>query len=558
MAALTAPLYLVIAVIVLVPLLYLGYASIRSGAPGDPTAGYTGQNIRTVLTEASYRRVLLNTLTVAGLVTVLATALGSCMAWLVGRTNVPGHRRLELLVPLPLFLSPFAGGVAWVFLGSKSAGLINVAYRWLTGGDGALVNIFSFGGLVFTMVLFMAPYAYLFTLGPLRNMDGSLEEASRVHGGSHWRTLTRVTLPLVLPGMTAALLMIFVLSAEMFSLPSLIGMPAEYYTLPFLIYQATHFSPPNWGLASAAGLVLLLIVIVGVLLQKLATRTSERFVTVSGKGFGAGRVDIGRWRWLGALVCYGYVAVAMVLPIAALLMGSLMRYFTSSFSAKLFTFNNWVRVLSSEGLRSALKNTLIVAAVGPLIGLALAFALSYLWQRLRAPFGRTAETVAMLPVAIPGVVLGVGLVWAFVATPLYGTLGILFVAYVARYLPHSLRIFQSSLVQIHPELDEASRVAGAGIGRTLASVTLPLLRHSALSAWVLLFILMIRELNVAIMVYTPNTTVLPVLLWSEVEAGQYGAAATIAMLEVIIIAVAFVLARRLFRVDLVNTMARGR
>lgn len=550
-----SPFYLVVAAMVLLPLGYLLYAALQTGSPGDPGSTFTLDNVKAVVGETAYRRVLWNTLKLGAIVTLLACLFGVTLAWFVARTNLPGKRALEVLLPLPLFLSPFAGGVAWVFLGSESAGLINVAYRAIVGTEDALVNIFSFGGLVFTMVLFMTPYAYLFTLGPLRNMDASLEEASRVHGASAFRTVARITLPLVLPGLLAALLMAFVLSAEMFSLPGLIGVPADYYTLPYFIYQATNFSPPRWPLAAAGGLLLLVIMAAGVWLQRRATRASERFVTVGGKGPAIAPANVGRWRWVGATLCWLYLTFAIFLPLCALLVGASMRYFTPSLSLELFTLDNWVRILTSSKFVEAITNTLVIAVIGPLFGLVIGFALTYLWQRMRAPFGRTVETLAMLPVAIPGIVLGVGLVWAYVGTPIYGTLAILFIAYVARFLPHVLRIFSSTLVQIDPVLDEASRVSGAGIMRTLRRITLPLLKQSTLSAWLLLFLMMVRELNVAIMVYTSDTTVLPVLLWSEIEGGQYGGAAVVAMVEVTIVTVAFVIARKVLRVDLARTMS---
>lgn len=554
---LASPFYIVVFIIVLLPLAYLTYAAFQTGSPGAPDTSFTLQNVRDVVTGSTYHRVIINTLKLGAIVTLVSCTLGVVLAWFVARTNLPSKKALELLIPIPLFMSPFAGGVAWVFLGSETAGLINVAYRTIFNAEGALFNIFTFGGLVFTMVLFMTPYAYLFTLGPLRNMDASLEEASRVHGGTYLRTMLRITFPLALPGVASALLMVFVLSSEMFSLPGLIGVPAGYYTLPYFIYQSTSFAPPRWGLAAAAGLALLLVMIVGVSLQRRATRASERFVTVGGKGAGVNQIDIGRWRWLGAGLCYGYVLLALVLPVIALLIGASMRFFTPSLSWELFTLHHWERIFTSERFLSSLKNTLTIATIGPLFGIFIGFMLVYLWQRLRAPFSRTTESVAMMPIAIPGIVLGVGIVWAYVRTPVYGTLAILVIAYVARYLPHTLRIFQSTLVQIDPGLDEASRVSGAGIFRTLRYVTVPLLRHSTLSAWLLLFILMVRELNVAIMVYTSNTLVLPVLLWSEIEGGQYGGAAIVALTEALIVLTAFVIARKILGIDLVSTVSHG-
>lgn len=553
---LASPFYVVVLVIVLLPLGYLLFAALQTGSPGAPDTQWTLSNVQAVVSRPAYRRVLVNTLQLGAIVTLIATTLGIVLAWFVARTDLPSKKFLEVLIPLPLFMSPFAGGVAWVFLGSENAGLLNVAYRAVFNTDQALFNIFTFPGLVWTMVLFMTPYAYLFTLGPLRNMDASLEEASRVQGASYWRTMFRITFPLALPGIASAFLMIFVLSSEMFSLPGLIGVPAGHYTLPYFIYQSTSFSPPNWPLAAAAGLILLLIMIVGVSLQRRATRASERFVTVGGKGAGVNTIDIGKWRWLGTGLAYTYVTLAIVLPLMALLIGASMRYFTPSLSLELFTLHHWERILTSDRFFSSLKNTLTVATLGPLIGIFIGFMLTYLWQRLRAPFGKTTESVAMMPIAIPGIVLGVGMVWAYVGTPVYGTIGMLFIAYVARYLPHSLRIFQSTLVQLDPGLDEASRVSGAGIFRTLRHVTLPLLKQSTLSAWLLLFILMVRELNVAIMVYTRESMVLPVLLWSEIEGGQYGGAAIVAFVEASIVLVAFFVARRILGVDLVSTIGK--
>ncbi|MGH3585681.1 MAG: ABC transporter permease, partial [Pseudonocardia sp.] len=502
--------------------------------------------------------VIVNTLQLAAVVTVIATGLGVVLAWLMARTRVPGKRALELLLPLPVFVSPFAAGVAWMILGSEASGLVNIAFRAVFDTEAPLVNVVSFPGLVFTMVLFLTPYAYLLTLGTLRNMNPALEEASRVHGSTYLATMFRVTLPLALPAITSALLVVFVVAAEMFSIPSMLGVPADYYTLPYLIYQSTHHSPPRWSLAAAAGIVLLLVMVLGVALQRWSTRRSERFVTIGGKGAGSSVVDIGRWRYAGAAVCWGYVLLSSVAPIAALVVGASMRYLTSSFSPRLLTLDNWTRILASSSFLEALRNTVLVSMIGPLVAILLGFLLSYLWIRMRAPLRGAAETVSMLPLSVPGIVMGLGLVWAYVSTPVYGTLAILVIAYVGRYLPHAIRTFQSTLVQIDPSLDEASRVSGAPLGRTLWNVTLPLLRIPALSAWLLLFVLMVRELNVAVMVYTSDTVVLPVLMWGEIEGGQYGAAAVLAMVEVLIIFATFLVARRILRVDLVNAMSAGR
>ena len=432
---------------------------------------------------------------------------------------------------LPIFLSPFAGGVAWVLLGSERSGLINgFLTNWFGEGAG-IVNVMSFPGLVFVMVLSFAPLAYLFTLGPMLNMDGSLEEASRVGGASVFHTMRKITLPIVLPGVLSAALMVFVLAAEMFSIPGIIGTAAGYRTLPFFIYENTTASPPNWGGAAAAGLLLLLIMLVGTLLQARATKASARFVTISGKGARPVTLKLGKWRWFVFLIPAVYVFLGVILPAAALLLTTFLRYYTPDLTWDLFTLNNWEITLSSTRFQIAIQNTIMVGAATPTVAVIIAFAMSYIRNRTTVAFRSAIETVGMLPVAIPGIVFGVGVLWAYVGSPVYGTVFLLLIAYCARFLPHALRVISAGIVQVDKGLEEASRIAGAGVMKTMRSITVPILKPTVMSAWLLLLIYCMRELNVAIMVYTSNSVVVPVLMWNEMAAGDYQKASILAIIE---------------------------
>ena len=506
---LASPFYLFILLGIVVPLGYLIYASFQTGSPSSPTTTFTTDNFQSLFTEPRYRQALFNTLKLSLVVTTVSVLVGMLLAWFIVRTDMPGRKRFETLIPIPLFLSPLAGGAAWVILASESSGFLNVAFTSLTGAQHGPLNIYSFGGLVWTMSLFFIPYAYLFTAAPLRAMDGSLEEAARISGASMLRTLLRVTLPSVIPGVIAAFLMVFVLASEMFSIPGLIGVPADYYTLPYLIYQLTHYSPPNWPAATAAGLLLLLLMALGLFLQRYATRNSKRFVTVTGKGQRPSTLRLGGWRWAGFSLSAGYILVALVLLICALIIGSFMKFYSSRITRDSFTLSHWSRALGTEQFKTALMNTLTVAAIGPTITVVGAFVLVYLWQRTRVPFAKTSEMLAMLPISLPGIVFGVGILWASIATPLYGTLALLIIAYAARYLADSIRMFSSTIVQIDPSLDEAARIGGSSLIGTMRRISLPLLKEAGLSSWLLLFILMVRELNVAIMIYTGDSLVLP-------------------------------------------------
>jgi iron(III) transport system permease protein len=544
------PVYLVMLALVVMPLGYLVYAAFQSASPGAPDAEFTVDNLTAILTRPAYWDAMRNSLWLGFLVSVFACTLGVSLAWILGRTDVPFRGVLSILVSLPIFLSPFAGGVAWILLGSEKSGFLNGILNDLIGEGAGFLNIMTFPGLVFVMTISFAPLAYLFTLGPMLNMDGSLEEASRVGGANVRRTMLSVTLPVAAPGILSAALMVFVLAAEMFSVPGLIGTAAGYHTLPYFIYQNSTSSPPQWGAAATAGLGLLLVMMLGMLLQSRATRASSRFVTVSGKGARPVTLKLGRWRWFVFMIPATYVILGVVLPACALLGTTFMRYYTPDISMKLLTLDNWERTLSSPQFQDAMRNTIIVGSATPTVALLIAFAMSYLRHRTKAPLRAAVETVGMLPIAIPGIVFGVGVLWAYVSSPIYGTVWLLMIAYCARFLPHALRVISSGMVQIDRGLEEAARVGGAGMTRSVATITMPLLRPAALSSWLLLLIYCTRELNVAIMTYTSNSVVLPVLMWNEMAGGTYQRAAIIAIIESAIILFVVAAAALVFRVNL--------
>jgi iron(III) transport system permease protein len=548
--AVALPVYAVILLLVLVPLGYLVFAALQTTSPGAPGAAFTLDNIGQVFSTSTFWETLRNSLWLGFLVSILAVAMGVSFAWILGRTDVPFRRTLSVLVSLPIFLSPFALGIAWVLLGSEKSGLINGILSRFLGDSAAFMDIMTFPGLVFVMVLAFAPLAYLFTVGPMLNMDGSLEEASRVVGGSLFHTMRKVTLPVVMPGVLSAALMVFVLAAEMFSVPGLIGTAAGYRTMPFYIYQSTTGSPPQWGSAAAAGLALLAIMMLGTILQSRATKASSRFVTVTGKGARPVRIRLGRWRWPLFLIPAVYVVLGVVLPGSALFLTTFQQYYTPELAPELFTFRWWERVAESPQFQTALRNTLLVGSAAPTVAIIIAFAMAYVRNRTRAPLKEAVETLGMLPVAIPGIVFGVGVLWAYVGSAIYGTVWLLLVAYCARFLPHALRVISSGMVQVDRSLEDAARVGGANIPWTISTITVPLLKPAVLSGWLLLLIYCTRELNVAIMVYTSDSQVLPVLMWGAMESGSYQTAAILAIIESALILLVVGLAALVLRVNL--------
>lgn len=544
------PLYAFLAVVLILPAVFLLRAAFQTGAPTAPDTQYTGANFIALFSEPRHLQVLWSTIRLSVFVTMFAATVGSLLAWLVARTDLPMRRAFEALIPIPLFLSPFALGIAWVILGSPASGLLNILYRAITGSEEPLFTIFSFTGLVWTMGLFFVPYSYLFTVSSLSNMDGTLEEASQIAGSTTWQTMRRVTFPLMIPAVTSALLIVFVLSSEMFSIPGLIGVTAGYRTLPYLIYQYTHLVPPNWPVAAAAGVALFLMMSVGVILQRRVSVKDQRYVTVTGKGVRPTIIRLGGWRYVSAAFVCCYLMMALILPFGALFMATFISFFSSTLSPELFTLRWWPEVLRYGEFQDAVRNTLTIAVIGPTLAILIGFFLTFLWRRTRAPLGREMEILSTAPVAVPGLVVSMAFLWTFIRTPLYGTVGLLVLAYVARLLYHPIRMFSSSMVQLDRGLDEASRVAGAGILRTMRSVSLPLLKTTGLSVWLLLFILMVRELNTAIMLTSGQVTVLPVLMWGHMEHGVLQGASVMALMEMALILITYVIARAVLGLNL--------
>ena len=534
---------LIVLILVGLPLGALLYGSFRTASPTVAEGSFTLRQWIAVYTTPDFVQPLLNTFIIALPVTLASLVVGAGFAWIVARTDTPGKVWLETLLLAPFFLSPFVGAMAWVSLAAPRTGLLNVFVL----GDGRL-NVFSPIGVIWVMFLYYAPYAYLFTAGAVRAMDPSLEEAARMLRSSTWTILRRVTLPLILPALAAAGILIFILSAEMFSIPGLIGRPANFTNLPYRIYYATRTTPPEWPLAAAAGTVLLWLAVIGVYLNRYLSRQSRRFATITGKGYRPRLYRLGPWRWVtfGSILLYVFLAV--VLPYAALTLSSFMKFASTDIKQSLFTMENY-KFLGDPVFRRALVNTTLLGVLSPTAIVLLALIMSYLINRTKTRGRQALDVLGTLPAAIPGIVLGIGMLWAYfkVPLPIFGTLWILVLAYVAKNLPQGLRVLNATIIQIHQELEESSRMCRANGLQTLARITFPLLRPSLAYVWILTFIVTVRELSAAVVLYSANSMVIPVLLWDQMESGNMQAGYATAVVQTLMILAVIVAARYVFR-----------
>ncbi len=511
-------------------------------------------------TSREYLGYLANALILATVVTALSLAVGVIMALLVGRSDIPFKRTLEFLIIMPLFMSPFTGLMAWIALGSAKSGFINVAFTPILKLFGlppvVLVDIWGYGGVVWVMFLFFCPFAYLFTIGNLRSMDSSLEEAARTSGASPIKTLLRVTLPMSFPSILASALLIFVLSAELYTVPGMIGSTTGFTTLPWQIYKDSTSFPVHLAHAAAGGTLLLWVTIIGIWLQRRITRQAERFVTVTGKGFSVRPLRLGRLMPAALLIIVFYVLSADLLPFGALLLSGFMKFSAPTITMDILTLKNFIDFFAIQNMQRALWNTIWLALASGAACVLLGFLISYMEVR-RANFStKLLAFLGVLPVAVPGLVYGVGLLWLFLRTPLYGTTWVLLLAFIAKFLPYAIVVSRSAVLQIHPELEQSARMSGADGLKAMRAITLPLLKPTLIAILFFVMLSSIKELSASVLLYTQRSQVLSVLTWHYMDSGNYQFAAAIGVIQTLMMIALIFITRAVFKVRLEKTLGR--
>jgi iron(III) transport system permease protein len=541
-------------VLIVVPVMVLVAGSFLSEPPRAlhfDWSGLTVGNYVEVLTRGEFPSLLATTIGAALLGTAGAMVIGSGLAWLTVRTDVPGRRGLEALAIMPMFVPPLVGAFAWEILASPRSGILNIVLRAL--GVPNLINIYSFGGIGFVFAIYYAPYVYLFVAAALRNMDAALEEASAMCGASRLRTAVKVTLPLVSPALLSAGLLVFVLLIELFAIPAVLGEPGSVHFISDRIWELIGFAPPKVNQASALGVLMLVITVTLVMIQhRVLSRRS--FVTVAGKGLKPQTVPLGAARWPLSILGFAYIVFVVLLPYAALLFIALRKnLFFSTLTAiadpSKLSLEQFSVALSDPVVQMSLKNSLLVSLATVGLGSILYFAVAYTVHRTRLSGRRALDIIAVLPVAVPGLIIGLGYLWSWITFPIgiYGTLWIIIFAYVSQFSPQGVRAIAGSLVQIHPELEESSRLCGAGFAYTLRRIVVPLAWPGILSSMILLLVLSFRELATALFLYTSNTQVFSLTMFDFWLRGSTSLVAVMALVQAAILLIFVVIGQRIRR-----------
>jgi iron(III) transport system permease protein len=536
--------------LVLYPLAVLLLGSLRTDLP--MRAGrFTLANFFTLFSDPDNLQAISNTVVSSGLATILALLIGITLAWITSRTDMPARTFFDNAFVLPYYLSPFIGAIAWTLLANPRIGFINNFFTEVLAFDSAPLNVYTVGGLVFVMALYYAPIVFLFVAGALRSMDPALEEASRIHGAGALGTIFRVTLPLMTPAIASSGLLVFLNAAGQFGIPAVIGIPMHFDVITTRIWIGLGYFPPRYTEAAAFAVVLLGFSAVMVFFQQryLARKS---FVTVTGRGYRPGVMRLGPMRHFCLAVCILYLLLSIVLPYGALIFTSFQPYLSFAFEPAQWTLKQYADVIfnNPETVR-AIRNSLILAAVGATVTIFFSLIISYvvIRTRLRARF--LLDYLATLPVAIPAVVFAVALLWSyiFLPVPIYGTMWMLLIAYVSHYIPFGVRATSTGLAQVSPELEESARIHGATWLGTLRRIVVPLLKPALTVGWILIFIEIIRSLSLSILLYSNDSLVMPVVIYELYETGAYPALSAFSVLQTIMVFAAIYGAKKIARLD---------
>src|SRR5882757_1382293 len=508
-------------------------------------------NFITVLGNPNVHLALANSMIACGGGTLLAVLIGLMFSWVVVRTDTPCKRFIAAASMIPLFVPPLVAAVAWSLLASPKTGLLNTILKW--ANLPWHFNFYSLPGLIFVFGIYYAPYVYMFTASALRNMDPSLEEAAEVSGASALRTMFTITFPLIAPAIISGMLLSFIVMLGIYGIPAVLGTPGDIPVLTTYIFKLTNWSPPLYSTAASVAIILMIVTGFLVWLQQKVV-SGRSYITVAGKAFRPGVMKLGPWRFFTLGLAVVYLLIVVVLPTLALIVAAFRKFLfirnvESLFDTKQYSLIHFERLFDNPLALRSIVNTMEVSFITALVGGAFAFAIGYTVHRTTVGGRRSIDVISTIPVAIPGLVIGVAYLWAWIGLPggLYGTIWILALAFIARFMPDTIKALSTSLLQIHRELEEASWLCGKGMLGTIRTIVLPLARPGVIAAMTLLFILAIRELGSSLFLYTSDTMVMAVLLLDYYEGGNVGITSAFSLVQTILLAVLIGIAHFLSR-----------
>lgn len=520
---LTLSLILIVAFLTVSPVIMLVFGSFSRGlsAFGD----FTLEKYIAVYTDPAFASIIGNTVVFVVGSAAFATVLALFLAYLNNRTDIPFKFLFKVISVVPMMIPHVLFSVSWALLLNPSNGILNLWLQQLFSLSRLPFNVYTIWGMILVEGLLDLPIAYLIIAPAMASFDVSLEESSRVFKGGTIKTLFKITLPVLRPAILAAFILCIVRCLASFAVPSVLGMPGRIYVLSTYIYQTVSVGfVADYGKAAAVGMSILVTSVVLIYLYRYLTSFSEKFVTVSSRGFKPAVIELKKAKIPLFIVMIILSLLLIVLPVLVLLYTSFIPYsmVPSARAFSMMGLQHWRAVLRDPISMLSLRNSLFLGVVGATLGTTLSVLVAYVIVKVRTKASGILESLSFLSFSFPGIVIGVGFMWFFVRTPLYATIWALLLGYIATYLPYGIRPMTSAFIQIHSHLEESSTVCGASLFTTMRRIVIPLLVPGIVSGWILMATMFFRELSLSVVLSRPGTEVLAVQILRFSEDGLWG------------------------------------
>ena len=533
---------------IITPVIIVLWRSFTTGKLGF-SVGLTFANYLRVFADRDILPMLVNSVVYAGGAAALGTALGALLAWIVARTNTPGKTLVELMPLYPILMPPIMKNIAWILLLAPRSGILNNMLQQVFGIEAQPFNAFSMAGMIWVFGLACVPLGYLFLLPIFLSFDPSLEESAYIAGSKPVNTTLKITLPLALPAFFSAFVLNFLRGLRSFETPVLQGTPGNINVFVARVYDSMALEF-NSGLATAYSMVLVALSVIVLVVYVRATRFSERYATITGKGYRVKVLDIGAWKYVTFLAVFIYFLVGIVIPFVVLIVVSMIPYFDYDTFMKFpsnMVLTNYHTVIRHPSFVTGLYNSLILSTTIALVTVLAGIVMAFTIYRTSTYGAKLFEFIGTLPLAFPPLVLSVGLVIVFLGTPLYNSLWALGIGLFVAYFPYAFRNASGSIVNIHKELDEAAWVHGAKWRHVFFKITLPILKPAVGGALFYIFIEAIRNVDVAVLLTSPGREYGPVTLFEYFRVGQWAEAAAGGVIYLIILIMAVSIAKFAFK-----------
>ncbi len=531
----TAVTVVLLLVVVVIPVVSIIYNAFFFQGHFDPKL-FSSQ-----LTDAGNLAAMWNTIKIAFWVTLLGTIVGTFYAWLLGRSDIPAKGLMRALFNIPYMFPPFLGAMAWDLLLNGRSGYLNKLLVSTFGLEAAPININTLGGIVFVELSYYFPFVFMQVVSALERMDPTLEECARIAGAKQMTVIRKITLPLVVPAISAGALLILTTSLAHFGVPSILGFSQGIYTLPTKIYAVISRAGGSFeGIRQGAALSIMLVLVVftALVIQKKIL-SSGSYDIIKGKSMRPTLIKLRGARIPLLILCIATLVLIVIVPLVMIFLVSLVKAYGLPLIPENFTLQNYQRIFAASGTIDSVKNSLFVSIAAGIICMFLGTLIAYVVQKIRPKGKEVLEVLSVLPYSLPGTVLAIGVILAWSGNilniSLYNTIWIILVAYIARYLSFSMKSSSAALLQVHPSLEEAARTCGASHMESLTDVTLPLIRPAMVSGFFLIFLPAMREVTTSILLYGPYTRTLGVQIYSLRDAGMIPQAAALGSVAIVII-----------------------